>query len=202
MGNQNNYEGRRSVATSSTSSFEYEHQHSSKKHNSKDEKFNNQGETTHIIDGSLDASYMRSLQIGALLALCYNLFSSHFRLRVLQSQKPICNVNKSRRQLPTSELQQNGLSKHKECFIEGNWRGCYPRERRNGSSTTQWQLFFPKTQLSIQPTIFESVLPCSSILSNKKSALAIPSVSLNHPRTYSSYNLPSRQIQDYGRNSF
>ena len=46
------------------------------------------------------------------------------------------------------------------------------------------------------------MLPCSSILSNKKSALAIPSVSLNHPRTYSSYNLPSRQIQDYGRNSF
>ena len=119
--NQNNYEGRRSVATSSTGSFEYEHQHSSKKNNSKDEKFNNQGETTQVIDGSLETSYMRSLQIGAALALCYNLFSSHFRLRVLQSQKPIFNVNKSRRQLPTSELQQNSLSKHKECFIEGKY---------------------------------------------------------------------------------
>ena len=119
--NQNNYEGRRSVATSSASSFEYEQQHSSKKNNSKDEKFNNQGETTHVIDGSLQTSYMRSLQIGAALALCYNLFSSHFRLRVLQNQKPIFNVNKSRRQLPTSELQQNGLLKHKECFIEGKY---------------------------------------------------------------------------------
>ena len=117
--NQNNYEGRRSVATSSTGNFEYQHQHSSKKHNSKDEKFNNQNETTHVIDGSLETSYLRSLQIGAVLALCYNLFSSHFRLRVLQSQKPILNVNKSRRQLPTSELQQASLLNTKESLIKG-----------------------------------------------------------------------------------
>ena len=117
--NQNNYEGRRSVTTSSVSSFEYDQQHSSKKHNSKDEKFNNQSETTYIIDGSLETSYMRSLQIGAVLALCYNLFSSHFRLRVLQSQKPIFNVNKSRRQLPISELQQASLLNPKEGLIEG-----------------------------------------------------------------------------------
>ena len=117
--NQNNYEGRRSVATPSTGSFEYEHQHSSKKHNSKDEKSNKQGETSHVIDGSLETSYMRSLQIGAVLALCYNLFSSHFRLRVLQSQKPIFNVNKSKRQLPISELQQASLLNPKEGLIEG-----------------------------------------------------------------------------------
>ena len=80
-------------------------------------------------------------------------------------------------------------------------RNGYPREQRNGSSATQWQFFLPKTLLSIQPTIFESVLPYSSILNNKKSTLAIPSVYLNHPRTYASYNLSSSHIQDYGHNS-
>ena len=117
---QNGYESRRSVATSCTGSFEYDHQRSSKRQNSKDEKFNNQSETTRVIDGSLETSYIRSLQIGAVLALCYNLFSSHFRLRVLQNQKPIFNVNKSRRQLPKSELQQASLLSPNEGFIEGN----------------------------------------------------------------------------------
>ena len=116
---QNGYESRRSVANSSTGSFEYDHQQSYKKYNSKDEKFNKQSEATNVIDGSLETSYIRSIQIGAVLALCYNLFSSHFRLRVLQSQKPIFNVNKSRRQLPRSELQQASLLNSNEGFIEG-----------------------------------------------------------------------------------
>ena len=64
-----------------------------------------------------DTSYIRSLQIGAVLALAYNLVSGHLRLRAIQAQKPLLTSNAKKTQLlvPTekkvpnsSRLDQNG----------------------------------------------------------------------------------------------
>ena len=77
----------RSIHTTAKANVEVDEQHSSEKHNNE------------ISEGVSDCSYARSIQIGALIALCYNLFSSTLRLRSIQSQKQAINGSTNKRQV-------------------------------------------------------------------------------------------------------
>ena len=98
-----NVEDHRSIYTSANTKLEDDQEHSSKNDSREDERFSQESEAANLSDGIVETSYVRGIQIGAMLALCYNLFSSHLRLRVLQSQKPILHGNTNKRQIIGSD---------------------------------------------------------------------------------------------------
>ena len=122
--NYNAIDDRKSIHTSiENANSEFDNQHSSEKDYKEDERSQNDSQTINLGDGFVESNYVRGLQIGAILALGYNLFSAHFRLRAIQAQKPILTGNSKKTQLlvPTEKkipsllhLDQNG-NKH---FVE------------------------------------------------------------------------------------
>ena len=120
-------EDKKAIHTSAGNSTAYlESQDASKQPNDDDGRYQENSQTINLEDGSTE-QYIRSVQIGALLALCYNLFSGHLRLRAIQAQKPIFTGNtkkapsmvaneKGNHGLPY--IQQNGkISKNIEEFL-------------------------------------------------------------------------------------
>ena len=119
---------RKSIHTSAENSAAYLESHdASKQPNDEDGRYQENSQTINLEDGLTETNYMRSLQIGALLALCYNLFSGHLRLRAIQAQKPILTGNTKKAPLMVaneksnhslSYLEQNGkISKNIEDFL-------------------------------------------------------------------------------------
>ena len=93
---------RKSVYTSADPNVDRRQQYSSENHHDTEDDKRNY-DTTNISDGVVIDNYARTLQIGALLAVCYNLFSAHLRVKCLQSQKAILNGNTNRHQLLVAE---------------------------------------------------------------------------------------------------
>ena len=99
----------KSISTSTETNSEIKQQNSSQNEynedNTQKKNYKTKTKTTNISDGVVEHNYARSIQLGALLAVCYNLFSAHLRLRSLQSQKPILTGNTKSRQLLVVERQ-------------------------------------------------------------------------------------------------
>ena len=90
------------------------HTSSSKQQYNEDERSQENSQTINLENGLVEANYMRSLQIGALLALCYNLVSGHLRLRAIQVQKPILSGNSKKAQWLVSSEKKNSTLPHSE----------------------------------------------------------------------------------------
>ena len=82
-----------------------------------DERTSSENHHNCISDGIVETNYARSIQIGALLALCYNLFSAHLRIRGIQGQKPTLNGNTNEQKLFLSDLQ---AFQHRHCREHAN----------------------------------------------------------------------------------
>ena len=102
--------------SSEQTSNDYETQNSSEGYG-KEGRSQENSQAININNALEETNYLRSLQIGAVLALAYNLVSGHLRLRALQAQKPLLTSNAKKTQLlvPTekkvpksSRLDQNG----------------------------------------------------------------------------------------------
>ena len=108
-------EDRKLIHTSAENSTAYlESQDTSKKPNDEDRRYQENSHTINLEDGLAETNYMRSLQLGAVLALCYNLFSGHLRLRAIQAQKPILTANSKKTQLLVSTEKNNHSLPHIE----------------------------------------------------------------------------------------
>ena len=103
--------------SSEQTSNDYDTQNSSEGYNNQDGRSQENSQAINVGNALEDTSYIRSLQIGAVLALAYNLVSGHLRLRAIQAQKPLLTSNAKKTQLlvPTekkvpnsSRLDQNG----------------------------------------------------------------------------------------------
>ena len=106
-----NFDDRKSIyTTANTNNAEKDEQSSSENHHN------------CISDGVTETNYARSIQIGALLALCYNLFSAHLRIRGIQGQKPILNGPTNNQQLFLSGRQ---TYQHRHCREHSNHGNAY-----------------------------------------------------------------------------
>ena len=116
-------EDRKSIHTSAESSAAYfDDQDASKRNQNDDGSPPEKSPTINLEDGLVAPNYLRSLQIGALLALCYNLFSGHLRLRAIQAQKPILTANAKKTQLLVSTEKNNHSLPHLEQNGKGHFR--------------------------------------------------------------------------------
>ena len=114
---------RKSIHTSAESSTAYlDEQDVSKQHHNEDGSSQENSQTIDLEDGLVAPNYVRSLQIGALLAVCYNLFSGHLRLRAIQAQKPILTANAKKTQLLVSTEKNNHSLPHLEQNGKGHFR--------------------------------------------------------------------------------
>jgi hypothetical protein len=102
----NNFEDRKSICNSADSS-----------NAENDERNSSENHHNCISDGVTETNYARSIQIGALLALAYNLFSANLRIRSIQGQKPILIGNTNKRELFLSERQNY---QHRQCNEHAN----------------------------------------------------------------------------------
>ena len=106
---------RKTIHTSAESSTAYcDNEDASKQHYNEDGSSQDNSQTINLEDGLVGPNYVRSLQIGALLALCYNLLSGHLRLRAIQAQKPILTANTKKTQLMVSTEKNNQSLPHLE----------------------------------------------------------------------------------------
>ena len=106
---------RKSLHTSAeNSTAHFDDYDASKQNHNEDGSSQENSQTINLEDGSVAPNYTRSLQIGALLALCYNLFSGHLRLRAIQAQKPILTANAKKTQLLVSTEKNNQSLPHLE----------------------------------------------------------------------------------------
>jgi len=183
---------RKSIHTSAENSAAYLESHdASKQPNDEDGRYQENSQTINLEDGLTETNYMRSLQIGALLALCYNLFSGHLRLRAIQAQKPILTGNTKKAQLMVaneksnhslSHLEQNGLVRWNEVSsIEAPRKIAFSNWYHSRPSLNTINSSFPPTSAInsfLLPRVFESLLPSNSILPFKKSINYKP-ISLN-----------------------
>ena len=113
--------------SSDQTSNDVETRNSSEGYDNQDGRSQESSQAINIGNALEDTSYLRSLQIGAVLALAYNLVSGHLRLRAIQAQKPLLTSNAKKTQLlvPTekkvpksSRLDQNGKM---QCGLQFNF---------------------------------------------------------------------------------